>query len=152
VKDQHEPVSLDEYVLRAIPNSYQYYQANLEIPVALAAFQANRTRDGTGLSVFRESCFLDSAQAPSIVAHALPKRGDYYVVRLAVADLKLLSLTVLPDPKQDQPLGHALIPELGYIQYEKNKPKAKEVQRELAKLASAPGAIRFIPIASRQDA
>lgn len=151
MKDQREPVSPDEYVLRAIPNSHEYYRADLAIPVTRAAFQANRTEDTTGLSVFRESCFPDPAQAALIIANALRKHGNYYVVRLSVADLGVLGLSVIPDPQQDQPPGHALIPALGYIEYAKNKPRAKDVQLKLAKLAAVPGAIVYTPPASTQD-
>jgi hypothetical protein len=151
VKDQREPVSPDEFVLRAIPNNKECYRADLPVRILRSAFQAYR-QDTTGLSVFRESCFPNPAAAPLILANVLPGHGNYHIVRLSVAALQQLGLTVMPDPQQDPPPGHALIPELGYIQYEKNRPKAKEVQLELAKLASAPGAIVFIPIASRQDA
>jgi len=150
VKDQNEPVSPDEFVLRAIPNVY--YQPDLEPSVARDAFQANRTRDAVGLSVFRESCFPDPTQAPSIIANALRQNGNYYVARLAVAHLSLLGLAVTPDPQQDSPPGHALIPQLGYMEYAKNKHKAKEIQLELAKLASDPRAIVFAPATPKQQA
>ena len=45
-------------------------------------------------------------------------------------------ITVIPDPKDDQLPGHALIPELSTIEYAENKNDKKVLMYKLATLAS----------------
>ena len=134
------PVSRDEYVLRAIPNVKDYYNSSLGEPIQRVVFQPDKRRDLDGLSVFRER-FVTATK----IAMALPKRGDYYVVRLSVEDLNAIGLTVIPKPVLGQPPGHALIPELSYEAYRADKPRSKDVQRALVRISSDPGALVFRP-------
>jgi hypothetical protein len=46
-------------------------------------------------------------------------------------------LTVVPEPDPNGPPGHAIIPELSWSAYQANKRRLKQVQVEMAKLASA---------------
>lgn len=100
MSDERSPVSLNEWVLRAIPNVEHFYKP----PILRVAFEPNRN-DTDGLSVFREG-FTNAAE----VARSLPKRGDYYVVRLSVRELSELALTVTPSPLPEGPRGHAVTP------------------------------------------
>ena len=74
-----------------------------------------------------------------VSAAALAKAGTnnngYCVARLSVSDLIALGLTIVPDPRNDQPPGHAIISELSISEMKQNKAKCKEIQRRLAKLA-----------------
>ena len=97
------------------------------------AFRPNQN-DTTGLSVFRAS-FLRPEDTLANVEPA--KRNDYYVVRLAVADLRALGLTVVAEPDPQGPPGHGVIPELSCVAYQADKARWKPVLFELAKLASA---------------
>jgi hypothetical protein len=87
--------------------------------------------DSAGLSVFRRR-FI----SPAEVDAAGRKPGEYYIVSLSVKALFSLKLTVVPDEQEGSPPGHALIPELCFSAYQENKERLKDVQIELARLAS----------------
>ncbi len=80
--------------------------------------------------------FREPFVSPADVANA-GNRGPagYYVVRLRAAEVTALGLSIVPDPRDDQLPGHALIPELSFQAMTKDKNKSKELQRKLAKLA-----------------
>lgn len=123
-KDEHDPVSPDEHVLRRI--FIRHFDSALGEPIQRVAFQPNNN-DTHGISVFRE-LFV----TPAEVAQKGPKDpSEYYVVRLLAADVFTLGLSILPDPQGDQPPGHAVIPELNPKMDQK---RSKELQRGLAKL------------------
>jgi hypothetical protein len=129
--DEHQPVDEREFVYRRIHRAY--YQAGLPIPIQPAAFRPNQN-DISGLSLFRAAFVQPADTLASIEAS---KRINYYVARIAVQDLDRLGLTVVPDPDPDGPLGHAIIPELSGQAYQADKQRLKQIQVELAKLASA---------------
>jgi hypothetical protein len=110
-----------------------YYQADLPMPVQPVAFRPTQN-DTTGISVFRASLVQPADTLANLEAG---KRNEYYVARLAVRDLRALGLTVVPDPQPDGPAGHAIIPELSCQAYQTDKRRLKQVQLELARLASA---------------
>ena len=127
--DQQDPVSPDEYVLRRIPKDKSRYNPSLPEPVQRVAFQPSEW-DVDGISVFRE-LFVSAAA----LAKAGTNNNGYCVARLSVSDLIALGLTIVPDPRNDQPPGHAIISELSISEMKQNKAKCKEIQRRLAKLA-----------------
>lgn len=129
--DEHQPVDASEFVYRRIPRAY--YKSGLPIPIHPAAFRPNKN-DTTGISVFR-AAFVQPAD--SVTNIDASKRNNYYVARIAVQDLRRLGLTVEPDPDPYGPPGHAIIPELSYQIYQADKQRLKQIQLELAKLASA---------------
>src|SRR5688572_16621900 len=98
--DQSAPVADDEFVYRRVPHSF--YRQGLQPPVQAFAFRPN-ANDVTGLSVFRAG-FLRPEDTLANVDPA--RRNDYYVVRLAVADLRALGVTVVADPDPNGPAGH----------------------------------------------
>lgn len=127
MKSERDPVSLDEFVFRRIHRSH--FKGNLPVPVVRPAFQPNK-HDTKGISMFRE----EFVSAPEL-ANAGRKPGEYYIARLSVRELKdRLDLSVVPDVDESQPPGHALIPEINTSRM--RDPRSKELQRELAKLAS----------------
>ncbi|HYT93929.1 MAG TPA: hypothetical protein VEL76_34740 [Gemmataceae bacterium] len=128
--DEQQPVAEGEFVYRRIHRNY--YQAGLPMPVAVAAFRPTDL-DTTGLSVFREP-FVKAVDVLAGIAD--DKKNNYYVARLAVSDLRKLGLSVLPRPDPDGPPGHAEIPELSSAAYQADKQRLKQIQVELAKLAS----------------
>ena len=129
--DQLTPIADDAFVYRRIPRSF--YQGSLQPPVQTLAFRPNPL-DTTELSVFR-AAFVRPEETLTTIDPA--KRNDYYVVSLAVADLRALGLTVVPRPDPQGPPGHAEIPELSWAAYQADKNRLKVVQVELARLASA---------------
>lgn len=126
--DDSSSVDADEYVYRRFPQIY--YKGSLPVPVQTEAFRPT-DQDEDGISVVRAR-FATPQQALLPVAPA--KRTSYYVVRLAVQDLLQLGLTVDPAPDASVP-GHAIIPELSKPAYDADKPKCKQIQGSLAKLA-----------------
>lgn len=129
MSEDQDPVKDEESVLRRIHSIY--YNPGSNIPVQPEAFRPTE-RDEDGLSVFRER-FISPAQVLADVAEN--KRGLYLIARLAVRDLHALHLTVIPAPRSDL-AGHAVIPELNWDSYQKEKRRLKELQVELARLAS----------------
>lgn len=129
--NEHDPVSPDEYVLRRVPTNW--FKSALSEPVQRVAFEPNEQRDVEGISVFREF-FVTSIE---VARHGPKGLNGYYVVRLLAADIFALGLSIIPDPQEDQPQGHAVIPELNSASVSGgNKQRAKELQYELAKLGS----------------
>ncbi len=128
MKSERDPVSLDEYVLRRIHRNM--FDVSHPVPVARIAFQPT-LRDTKGISVFRE----EFVSAPELAITGR-KPGEYYIARLSVRVLKeTLDLSVIPDADENQPPGgHALIPEINASNTHDRR--LKELQRELAKLAS----------------
>jgi hypothetical protein len=128
--DEHEPIQDDEFVYRRIHRNF--YDANIPTCIRREAFRPN-TNDDTGLSVFR-AAFVQPADTLANIDAG--KQNGYYVARIAVQDLHRLGLTVVPEPDPNGPLGHAIIPELSWQAYQAGKQRLKQVQVELAKLAS----------------
>jgi len=125
VKTEQDPVSLHEYVLRRIHQNM--FSAGQPLPSRLA-FRPTK-HDTEGISVFREE-FV----SPKELAGAGRKPGEYYIARLSIQELKdILGLSVIPDPDDSQPPGHALIPELKTSTPNRT---AKELHLKLAALAS----------------
>ncbi len=123
-----DPVSPKEDVLRRFVNSDQFYTLSAEgIVVERTAFEPTK-RDTDGISVYR-LLFATPAQ----VAECGKNSKGYFVARLLVADILQLNLHVEPAPTKDPPKGHSLIREL---RIDTEKKRSKELQRELAKLAT----------------
>jgi hypothetical protein len=124
-----EPVAAGERVLRIVLVSY--VDLGLPQPISPQAFRPS-SKDTDGLSVFRER-FI----SPRDLALNSPKQGDCFIVRLSVADISNLKLTVIPDPQQGSLPGHSLIPELKTGATGKKKEEERELRVELARLAGA---------------
>src|SRR5207253_2368721 len=112
-------VADDEFVYRRIPRSF--YRVDLSPPVQPLAFRPN-PNDTTGLSVFRAALLRPEDTLANVDA---ARRNDFYVARLAVADLRALGLTVVPEPDPHGPPGHAIIPELSWQAYQADKGRVK---------------------------
>jgi hypothetical protein len=129
--DEHDPVGADEFVYRRIHRTF--FDSSVQVPIQFPAFRPNQN-DTTGISLFRAG-FLQPADTLADIDPS--KAGDYYVVRLAVSDLRRLGLTVVPEPLSGGPPGHAVIQELTWATYQGRKQYCKPILVELAKLASA---------------
>ncbi|MCW9023634.1 MAG: hypothetical protein OQK73_03025 [Gammaproteobacteria bacterium] len=129
MKEQSEPISADEYILRRIPNIKNYIDLTLPIPVQRGALGPS-SNDDDGLSVYREE-FISAED----LANAGTNMSGYFVVRFRAQDLISLGLNLIPDPLPPLP-GHSLIPELSRGSKKANRNFYKEVTLELAKLAS----------------
>jgi hypothetical protein len=129
--DEKEPVDDSEFVYRRIHPSF--CNPNLALAIQRDAFRPTED-DTTGLSVLR-ALFARPVDTLTNLDHARAK--VYYVVRLAVRDLRNRGLTVVPEPDPSGPPGHAVIPELSWPAYQARKQHWKPILVELAKLASA---------------
>ena len=131
-----DTVADDEYVLRRVPATF--CDESLTVPVQRLAFRP-AAGDTDGLSVYRERVI-----APQQLLAVIPdekKRAKYFVVRLAVRDIRGMGLTIVPtpDPGHHRP-GHASIREMNITDYHQNDGGNYKLcgdwQQELAKLAS----------------
>jgi hypothetical protein len=131
MKDELEPLEDSESILRRVHKSYIHFDQPISVdPVAFRP----SSQDDDGISIVRESCISDPAE---ILKKLSPeKQQDYYVVRVAVRAIKALGLSIVSTPDPDDVPGHSIIPELSLSGYKKNKSRMKDVQLELAKLAS----------------
>ena len=98
-------------------------------PIQRVAFQPN-AHDKEGISVFRQQFVA----AEDVAAAGAQGAANYFVVRLQVKDVLSLGLSVMADPQPDQLPGHALIPELSWAAWRRQKPNSKEQQRALRAL------------------
>lgn len=129
MREDQNQVDSSESILRRI--HAKFFDGALEIPIQAEAFRPTE-RDEDGISVFRER-FVN---AGAILANVPPEKQPlYYVARIAVCDLEPLNLTVMPAPLDELP-GHAIIPELNWASYQRDKTKLKFLQLKLAILAS----------------
>jgi hypothetical protein len=121
-------IGLEEFILRRIHKTHA--DPKQALPILPVGFRPTQ-EDVVGLSVYRQALI-----SPAEVDRAGRKPGEYYVAALSVKTLSTLNLTVIPDEQEGSPPGHALIPELCFSAYQENKDRLKDVQIELARLAS----------------
>jgi len=121
-----EPIGPDEYVLRRIhPNN-----CNPTDPISVKRCEFEpKQRDADGISLYREK--ITSAEQ---LSEAGKNPGSYYIARFHVSELQAIGLTVVPSPG-DLP-GHVSIPELSWARHGADKPRSKELQLALARLAT----------------
>lgn len=123
---ESDAVAPNESILRRIVNAPNWYDAKLSVAVTPLAMRPIK-RDIDGLSVYR-TLFTT---ARDVAAYGNNEKG-YYVAEIAVAQILGLGLTLIPDPRNEGPRGHTLIPELTYgTRYD-----TEEIQLALARLAS----------------
>jgi hypothetical protein len=119
-------VSPDETLLRAIPNTPDFYDNKMgEWQVDPYAFKPNKNRDTDGMSFYRE----DFA-TPQKVAEDCGHRAGARVARITVKQLADLGLTeIIPDPhkEKDRPAGHVYVPGMRFIE---KKDLSAEARRE----------------------
>jgi len=105
----------DETLLRAIPNTPDYYNEKMDNwRVDPYAFTPNKTRDVDGMSFYREDF-----TTPQKVAKDCRHPAGARVGRITVQQLIDLGLAeIVPDPEFDQthPAGHVYVPGLRFIE------------------------------------
>lgn len=130
MKEEFEPIALDELVLRLIWGDY--FKPDLQLPVQPGAFEPRKSEAG-GISVFRMACLQTPKDALKVIAQE--KQAKYAIAMLAITDLQVLGLTVRLDPIDAVP-GHAVVPELNSKDYKTEKARWRTIQKQLAELAS----------------
>jgi hypothetical protein len=137
VKDEHEPVTSDEWVFRRIVNAQDWCNLSLPQPIQYVAFKP-RDNEDDGISVYRADCGVTA----DAVAASGPSAAGYFVASLSVADITSIDIdgmkpTVIPSPQPTGPRGHASIPELNVKLRNGDKRRYRLLADKLAKLASA---------------
>jgi hypothetical protein len=117
----------DEFVLRRVPKSFVEPPLS-NPPVSRDTFRPTE-QDVEGLSVYRAEYHPDLVTILADIPDEA-KRATYTIVRIAVADIRGLGLSVIPKDA-DLP-GHAEIPELNRAARVSNRRWANEKQYELA--------------------
>jgi hypothetical protein len=112
--DGTEPIGDDELLYRRVP--LHFFDENNDPKLSPQAFRPHQN-DTTGLSVSR--AMYKSAEQ---VAQN-PRGKRYYVAVLRAGDLRTHGISVAPDPKPPDDLGHAELPDLTY---DHRKDKAAE--------------------------
>jgi hypothetical protein len=106
------PISPNEVLLRAIPNTLGYFteSSNSDWAVDPYAFQPHKKRDVDGMSFFRESF-----TTPNRVANDNEHFAGVRVARITVGQLEELELEAIPGPLKDQLPGHVIVPAMRFI-------------------------------------
>lgn len=127
---EQEPVSPDEFVLRRVHKNH--FDPSLPVPIQKVAVRPTE-RDTDGLSVYREREYIGN---PGGILADMDeaKRGNYYIARVRVSDLRALGLSVRPERGPDDLPGHCVIPELNRGTYDANKQALADTILELAKV------------------
>ncbi|MCS7167271.1 MAG: hypothetical protein RMI91_11630 [Gemmatales bacterium] len=137
MKQEHEPISGDEWLLRRVHR--QYFRPGQFMVISPNAFEPRvrgRAPDTDGISLFRAACL---SRPEEVLSPITPnKRKDYGVVRISVRFIKSLGLNVVSRPVPDLP-GHVVIPELNAYDYAANKSRFTPIKMRLAEEASQRG-------------
>lgn len=135
---ENDPIEDDEYVYRRVLHTW------CDLNSELLAHRIDRQvfhptdKDKEGISLYR-ALFVTPVQ---VARDREGNLGRYFVVRLSVAQVRALGLSLKPDP-QDGLRGHSLMSEIRHGLKGEEKKRAKELQLRLAELASAD--IVFVP-------
>lgn len=129
MKAEADDVTEDEWLLRRIPVSFWDSPRAFE-----PRLPGKRVRDPdlTGISLYRESCLHSFKDVLATVDPA--KRGSNGIVRIPVALLRELGLTVKIEP-DTRVKGHVVIPEMRADAYSTNKASLVPVMLRLAESA-----------------
>jgi hypothetical protein len=119
-------VSLDETLLRAIPNTPQHFNEEMgNWKIAPYAFEPRKV-DVDGISFFREDF-----STPKLVAEANRHPSRARVGRVSAEQLRELLLTIVAAPDNSQPAGHAIIPEMRYVVKALRSTQERDQMRDL---------------------
>ena len=130
MKDESSPITSDELVIRLIWSDF--YRPDLTEVIRERAFKP-REEETDGISVFRSECLSDPRDALAVMSPE--KQAKYALALLPVAEILALGLTVQPAMIHRVP-GHAAIPELTITALTNDSVKCKDLQRQLATIAS----------------
>ena len=144
MKLETDPITDDEWLLRRVPKDR--FRTDKTPVISLNAFEPRiegpkvRDPDTDGISLYREACLT----APDVVLTtlALDKQPNYGIVRLQVAFIKSLKLTV-EIKLDDRILGHVVIPEMNSMRYEDKQIK-ESIKQNMLKLAEEASKIENI--------
>ncbi len=137
LKKESEPITSDEWLYRRVhADRFRTDKTPFVSPGAFEPRVKGRNADTDGISLFRAAC-LESAHEITALVADLEKRRKIGVVKVLVAEVETLGITVLPT-KFEGISGHVSLPELSADAYKDKmtKPQCKLWMNELAKLVS----------------
>jgi hypothetical protein len=143
MKAETDPIADDEWLLRRVRiERFRTDKTPIISPNAFEPRVKGRDIDHDGISLYREACL--SAPADILATVAEDRRHEYGVVRVPVALLKTLDLTVQirVDPRVR---GHVVIPQLNAAAYDANKAQFTPIKERLASEASKEENILLVP-------
>lgn len=134
MKPETDPITDDEWLLRLVWEDRFTKKVPIISPRLFEPRIGNHP-DIDGLSFFREACVANPAD--TLVVVNADKRARYGIVRIPVASLAKLSLSVQMSRIEMVP-GHVVIPELNSTAFsdKANKPFFTTTQLRLAEIAS----------------
>ena len=134
MKDEAEPITEDEWLLRRIHHDrFRTDKVPLISPSAFEPRVKGRDPDTTGISLYRADCLADPLEALATVP--ADRRHEFAVVRIPMSLLKRLGLSVHSE-RDDRIKGHVVIPELNANDYKANKTLFTAKQLALTEEAS----------------
>ena len=131
------PVSPDETLLHSIPNNQAYFLKEMGAwAVSPTAFKPHHRRDLDGMSFFRD----DFTSARKMAA-TNPHPDGVRIAQVGVGQLKELDMHAVPAPDEAQLPGHAIVPDMRYLERPTpaQKQRTKERQLRLAEFATRNG-------------
>jgi len=137
MKPETDPITDDEWLLRRV--RVERFRTDKTPVISPNAFEPRlpgpkvRDPDTEGISLYREDCLTSREDILATVAE--DKRRDFGIVRVPVALLQALNLTV--EFRQDSRIpGHVVIPELNATAYAAGKATFTPTLLRLAEVAS----------------
>lgn len=133
MKDQGDPITDDEWILRRVHKECFITIDPPRInPYAFKPQITGRFPDTTGISFYRQACAAGHSDILAKTDEA--KRSKYGIVRLPIAFLESLDLDVQRDDDHDEPivLGHVVMPGINSIEYDQDKDAVLPIMKALA--------------------
>jgi hypothetical protein len=133
MKDQQEPITDDEWLLRRVHKGYfESLVPPLIRPYAFKPQLTGRLPDTTGISLYRQSCLNRTEDI--FVKTMDTKRHSFGIVRVPVSLLYSNGLNVIRDDDLDDPivLGHVVVPEINSREYEQTKDSVVPLMKALS--------------------
>lgn len=134
MKDEADPITDDEWLIRRIPQ--ERFSTEKVPPISTGAFEPRlkgRDIDLTGISMYRAACLADPLETLATVQE--DRRHKCGLVQLQVAFLKSLGLSVQPE-HDGRVKGHVVLPELKATDYREQREHLLPKQRKMAEEAS----------------
>jgi hypothetical protein len=153
LKDESEPITDDEWLVRRVPaNRFRTHKVPYVSPGAFEPRVKGEAPDEEGISLYRLAC-LGSIQ-PILDFIGDPRKQLLTgFVRMRVSEIRGLGLSIVADRDNDL-VGHVVIPELSaeaWRDTEHRRPACRQYMMELAELASRPDAILYGPDQPKED-
>ena len=131
MKDQSEPITEDEWLIRLVFHDRVTERVPIISPNAFEP-RDGRNPDTDGISLYRATCLNDPTDVLRNLAEE--KRPLYAIVMVPVRLITSLGLHV--DPSPDEIPGHVVIRELNIADYKQGKSKFTPIKLRLAEVAS----------------